>query len=76
MKLMINDFMEQKLWLGRTHFFHFGKEKSWGAVKNQSVYVKEDDHRKALRLVELVNYSGWCETWIMSCRKRHRGARR
>ena len=55
MKLMINDFMEQKLWLGRTHFFHFGKEKSWGAVKNQPVYVKEDDYRKALRLVELVN---------------------
>ena len=31
---------------------------SWGAVKNQPVYVKEDDHRKALRLVELVNDSG------------------
>ena len=41
-----------------THFFHFGKEKSWGAVKIQPVYVKEDDHRKALRLVELVNDSG------------------
>ena len=44
-------------------FFHFGKEKSWGAVKNQSVYVKEDDHRKALRLVELVNDSD-CFLWV------------
>ena len=33
-------------------------ENSWGAVKT-SLYAKKDDLRKALRLVELVNYSGW-----------------
>ena len=39
-----------------------------------SWFFKVVCEKRTTRLVELVNYSGWCETWIMSCRKRHRGA--